>query len=358
MRAEADRGLRVLHAVATENFAGVERYISFIAPELARRGMRVVVVGGEARRMQAALSGTGVGHRRAHDLSGVVRSLLAERRADIVHAHMTSAEFAATITKPVLRSGLVVTRHFAAGRGRGTLARAAGRAASRCIDRQIAISSYVAERVEGHSDVLLSGVPRAEAGAHDDPVVLVAQRMESEKHGALALQAWALSGLADHGWRLLFAGDGAERARLEALASHHSVADSVSFLGFVDDVHALMSRSSVFLACAPTEALGLSVVEAMGRGLPVVAAGAGGHLETVGTVSPENLFPPGDAQAAAHLLRRLAADPGLRRQTGVQLREFQQRKLSVEAHVDGLVEVYEAVVGARRAPRVAKRPGG
>jgi glycosyltransferase involved in cell wall biosynthesis len=352
VRTTVEPGLRVLHAVATENFAGVERYVSYVVPELARRGLQAVVLGGDERRMLTALAGTGVEHRRSANVVGVVRSLLAERRADVIHAHMTSAEIAGAICKPLLRSGLVVTRHFAAGRGSNAIARAAGRTAARQIDRQIAISEYVARRVEGPSDVLLSGVPRAEAGAHGDAIVLVAQRMEAEKDGSLVLRAWALSGLADRGWKLLFAGDGAERDRLEGLASHHGVADSVSFLGFVDDVPALMSRSSLLLASAPAEPFGLTVVEAMARGLPVVAAAGGGHLETVGAVSPETMFPPGDAAAAADLLRRLGTDPGLRRRTGEQLLDFQRRKLSLEAHTDRLLEVYASVVETRRGTRL------
>ena len=45
-----------------------------------------------------------------------------------------------------------------------------------------------------------------------------------------------------------------------------------------------MRAAGVLLAPRTDEAFGLSVVEAMARGLPVVAAGSGAHLETVGSV--------------------------------------------------------------------------
>ena len=46
---------RVVHVVCTANFAGVERYVTYIAPRLARRGWEVTVIGGDADRMRASL---------------------------------------------------------------------------------------------------------------------------------------------------------------------------------------------------------------------------------------------------------------------------------------------------------------
>lgn len=339
--------LRLVHAVATANFAGVERYISYVAPALAARGVDVTILGGDEHRMAEALRGSGVAHRPARSVASVVRRLVGLRHADVVHAHMTAAEIAAVIAGTVSRSRLVVTRHFAAGRGSSAPARLAGRIAARAIDHQIAITDYVAAATEGESTVLLDAVPSAEEGPHDEPVVLVAQRMEVEKQGVLAIDAWARSGLAERGWRMHFAGSGAQRAALEDRAGQLGVATSVAFLGFVDDIGASMDRASVFLATAPGEPFGLSVAEAMARGMAIAAAGAGGHLETAGAAVPESMFPHGDAEAAAALLVRLAGDADLRRDHGKRHRSFQRRELSVDRHVEGLLAVYASLRSAR-----------
>ena len=66
---------------------------------------------------------------------------------------------------------------------------------------------------------MLSGVrpePDRVAAVDRLPVVLVAQRLEREKHTDVAVRAFAASGLADAGWRLKIAGDGALRGELEA----------------------------------------------------------------------------------------------------------------------------------------------
>ena len=69
----------------------------------------------------------------------------------------------------------------------------------------------------------------------------------------------------------------------------------------------------MLLAPCQIEGLGLTVLEAMAAALPVVAVGAGGHLETVGAVAGAALHPPGDADRAGELLARARGAPGASR---------------------------------------------
>lgn len=87
--------------------------------------------------------------------------------------------------------------------------------------------------------------------------------------------------------RLLIAGDGPERQRLQAIAT-----PNVSFLGWVsdDDVKSLMRGARGFIQ-ASREDFGISVVEAQGCGIPVIAYGEGGARETVN--GPESAHPSG-----------------------------------------------------------------
>ncbi len=121
-------------------------------------------------------------------------------------------------------------------------------------------------------------------------------------------------------------------------------AAAVRFLGFRMDVDELMAAAGIFLAPRPTEALGLSVLEAMAAGLPVVAAAAGGHLETVGTVPGAALFPPGDTGRLAGDLRRLAADEEARAAYGRELLAAQRARFTVEAQAEATEAVYRSVL--------------
>lgn len=344
----AVRPLRVVHVVCSEGFAGVERYVTNVAPALAGRGVDVAVVGGPEAAMRRELAPAGVPHEAARSTLDAVRRLLRRGRVDLVHAHMTAAELAAALAGVVTRSPVVATRHFAARRGRSPGGRVAAVAIERVLRREIAISSFVAGATGRPSVVLPNAVPRRPAVAPTGRTVVMAQRLEAEKDGDVGIRAWAASGLGRQGWRLVVAGEGSRDGALRALADDLDVADSVDFVGRQEGLDALLDRSAALLATARAEPFGLSVVEAMAAGVPVVASAAGAHLETVGACSTEWLFPPGDVAACAELLLSLTADEVVRTEYGRALQDVQRRRFDLDDHVDRLLSIYEGALAYRR----------
>ncbi|NKY09161.1 glycosyltransferase family 4 protein [Cellulomonas hominis] len=331
----------VVHVVCTNAFAGVERYVTTLARAQAARGLQVQVLGGAAGRMPAELAGTSVRWAPAVTVAAAARALLG-LRPGVVHAHMTAAELAAVATA---RAPVVATRHFAERRGSSPVARTLGRVLTRRIAAQVAISSFVATRVEGASTVVHPGVPDADVtGAERQPVVLMAQRLEPEKRADTGLRIWAASGLGDRGWQLLVAGTGACRHDLERLAAELGVASSCRFLGSRSDVSDLLASAAVFLAPRPDEPYGLSVVEAMAHATPIVAAGGGGHDETVGSVPGAVLVPAHDPVSAGASLADLAADPARCRSYGRALQDVQRARFGVGTHAAGVAAVYTEVL--------------
>lgn len=337
--------LRVVQVVCTDAFAGIERYVATLANGLAHRGCRVIVLGGEAQRMSRELSPSVEAWHPARGMLEALTTLATIGRADIVHAHMTHAELAATLTLPLTGGRLVVTRHFAARRGSGPAGRAAAVAIRRAIDLQLACSAYVAARVDGPCEVIWPGVPPNDAARERERerVVLVVQRLEPQKDTATALRAWACSGLGDRGWDLHVVGDGTERRPLERLAAELAIERSCRFLGARDEVQIHLVSASILIAAAPNEPFGLSVVEAMGAGLPVVATASGGHLETVGACADAVLFSPGDSQTAGRLLRDLADDEARRADYGHKLLELQRDRFSAERQVARTLARYQSL---------------
>lgn len=345
--------LRIAQVVCTDEFAGVERYVVTVSRGLAERGCTVTVLGGEPRRMRAELAGSDVRWVAARTPGQAARRLVRCGGLDLVHAHMTEAELAATLARPLTRAPVVSTRHFAQCRGSSAPARLLGRGLTRAVAGQIAISNFVAGRVEGPSTVVRPGVasrPLADPAARE-PVVLLAQRLEPEKRTDAALRIWAASALRERGWTLRIAGDGARRPALQRLAAELGLGSSCVFLGHRPDIARLMSTASVLLATCPDEPFGLSVVEAMAGGLPVVAAAGGGHSETVGLAADAALFRLGDLRAAARLLDGLAADAGRRARYGEQLRAIQRERFTVERQVDQTLDHYRAVLASRPVPQ-------
>ena len=78
----------------------------------------------------------------------------------------------------------------------------------------------------------------------------------------------------------------------------------------------------------------------MGAGVPVVACGAGGHLETVGQLHDAALFPAGDASAAAEALRSMTSTSRRTALSEAGL-ELVEREFTISDHVDRLLTEYE-----------------
>lgn len=346
------RALRIVHVVCTDAFAGVERYVVSVATGLASLGCEVVVVGGDREQMPRELAAAGVVWFPGPTVAAATTRLGALGRFDIAHAHMTKAELAVAGTIPRHRAAVVVTRHFAAGRGSSAAARALGRVLARVPQAELAISDFVAANVEGGSIVVRPGVHGVDGEvAHDArvPAVLMLQRLAAEKQVEVGIEAFARSGLAVAGWRLVVVGDGPAAADLQERARELGVAKACDFTGARTDVDTLYATSSIFLATRPDEPFGIAVVEAMSWALPVVAAGSGGHLETVGTCRDAALFAPGDAAGAADLLVGLAHDPAKRAAYGDALRALQRERFDVARQVDETLGVYRELLAGRGA---------
>jgi glycosyltransferase involved in cell wall biosynthesis len=344
--------VRIVHVVHSAAFYGVERYVSTLAAAQARMGDAVVVVGGQRDRMRASLAGSGVAFVPGDTHADVLTALWsAVRPADIVHAHMTDAELASTVFARATRAQapVVATRHFAQRRGASRSGALVAPFIARRLAGQIAISRFVADRIEGESRIIHPGVPAStEPRVERQPILLVAQRLEAEKSTGLALEAFAASGLAAEGWRLELAGSGSLEEDLRERAIESGIADSVAFLGRRDDVPALMARSSLLLATAPAEPFGLTVVEAMAAGLPVVAATAGGHAESLAPVALRHGFTPGDAAGAGRSLATLAEDPALRERLAGVGRDRHASSFTPEVQATATRRFYEDVLGSRR----------
>lgn len=339
--------LRILHAVRSDGFGGVEQFVRRLAIAQAAAGHVVHVIGGDPERMAPELRTTGVGHTATSDRAvAVARAISARaREADVVNTHMSAADVAATWALSGIRHApaLVSTRHFASPRGSiGPLP--IDSLVRRRVRAEISISRAVAGAIGVPSTVVYSGVPDAPVGAGRERIVLIAQRLEAEKRTGDGIRAFAASGLAEQGWTLEIAGEGAERPMLERLVRQMRV--PAVFLGFRTDLPSHFARAGILVAPCPVEGLGLTVLEAMATGLPVIAANGGGHTEILEGLDARALYAPLDPDAAAVGLRSLADDDAGRAALGEAVRERQRTRFSLSAQVAGTDSVYRAALDA------------
>ena len=143
---------------------------------------------------------------------------------------------------------------------------------------------------------------------------------------------------------------------MKDLAAALGIADRVRFTGHLDDPVPEMERFDLLVhASVVPEPFGQVVVEGMALGLPVVASGAGGPAEVITDGVDGLLYPPGDVTALAAHLRRLSADPGLRRRLGSAGANTAAR-YAPNVIARELEAVYDQVLaGGRHAERPADR---
>lgn len=335
--------MRIVHAVRSDAYAGVERYVVQVACALQERGHEVRVIGGDPHIVPGHLP-RAVRWSPATTTGDVLRRLWSLGGVDVVHAHMTAAEVATVLSKPRHRARVVATRHLAAPRGATRSHRLAGRLLSLAVDLEIAPSGFAAAFVNGPTLVIHNGVESQPQAPLTARRVVMLGRLEPEKRPDVGLRAWARSGLEGLGWRLTVAGAGSQLPRCLRLVEDLGVRGSVEFAGYVADPGALLASASMLLAPSPVESFGLAVVEAMARGVPAVAAAGGGHLETLGPQWPS--FPPGDVDAAAALLRTWASDAALLGSFGATARRRQRDLFTVERHIAALETSYRDLTSA------------
>ena len=137
------------------------------------------------------------------------------------------------------------------------------------------------------------------------PTLAFAGRLSVQKSLQLALEAVD----AVEGVSLVIAGDGDERARLEALAGPH-----VRFIGPQprERVIELFRAADASILSSSWENFPHSVVEALAAGTPVIATRVGGVAEVVRDGENGLLVPAGDGEALAHAVRRYFSDDVLR----------------------------------------------
>jgi glycosyltransferase involved in cell wall biosynthesis len=257
----------------------------------------------------------------------------AARDADLVHAHWLPAGWVAARTgKPY-----VVTLHgtdVELGRRLPRLARVVFARAAAVVSVSTAIADTARLLGARAVEVIPNGidVPSVTRAEADPPYVLYAGRLSKEK-GVLELVEAA------HGLPLVVAGDGPLRGR---------VPQARGVVPWPELVR-LLDEAAVVVCPSRREGFGMTCLEAMAHGKPVVASAVGGLLDLVVDGETGLLVPPGDRSALRGAIERLLADAALRARLGaaahVRARQFDWSRV-----LPRLLGLYKRAVGTASVP--------
>jgi glycosyltransferase involved in cell wall biosynthesis len=149
------------------------------------------------------------------------------------------------------------------------------------------------------------------------------------------------------GARLVIAGDGPERLRLESQANDLGISGSVQFAGHLDATGVENALATAWVQAVPSvweEPFGLVAAESMMRGTAVVASRSGGLTEQVVEGETGYLVPPGDAGALAHAIGRVLVDRKHAENLGRLGRQIALANFTHSRHVDGVLGIFEKVL--------------
>jgi glycosyltransferase involved in cell wall biosynthesis len=150
--------------------------------------------------------------------------------------------------------------------------------------------------------------------------------------------------------RAAIAGDGPDRADLEARSRALGLAERVAFLGERGDVDRLLPAFDVFVLSSREEGIPNALLEAMAAARPCVVTRVGGNAEVLRDGDTGWLVPPRDPAALAAAIAAALDDPASARARGRAARESVRTERSIDAMVRRHEAFYLGGLGRRAAP--------
>jgi len=342
---------------------GGARQVAYLLQGQERHGVETVLVCPRGSAIAAEMQGWGG---RVHEIPmrgdldlGLLwrlRRIIRQERPDIVHLHSRrGADLLGGIVARLAGVKTVLTR-----RVDNPEPDFVARWKYRLYDRVITISEGIRQVLlaEGVPPDLLvcirSAVSPDAYRAHCDPawfrqtfglagtetvLAVIAQLIPRKGHRVL-LQA--LPGVLEEfpGVRVIFFGQGPLEDKLRRQAREAGLVDRVIFAGFRTDLPQILPCLDLVVHPALMEGLGISLLQAAGAGVPIVAVNAGGMPEVVRDGINGLLVAPGDSAALAAAIRRLLSDRPLMQRMGQAGRMLVASEFSIDRMVEGNLQVY------------------
>ncbi|WP_340539654.1 glycosyltransferase family 4 protein [Nocardioides sp. GXZ039] len=367
-------------------YGGVEHHVDQIGSRLVERGHEVTVYSQSGYAGEPVTEHHGM---RVRTLPSVpVRGLEAIshaamstldglfRRHDVAHYHAVGPGLAAPLARFASRAAIVQTIHGLDaertkwGRGARSVLNLATWMSARVPDRTITVSRTLAEHYAEQYARACTYVPNGltprtrrtadliteRYGLRGGDYVLFVGRLVPEKRPDLLLKAWRRL---DTDLRLVVVGGSSHTDDYVAELSRLAADDPrVLLTGYCygAELDELFTNAVAFVQPSELEGLPLTLLEAMGCGLPVVASDIAPHLEVVGADRPgARLFAEGEVDSLAAALGRALTAPHQERRAAESARRATHAAYDWDSAVDEIEAVYAASLQARARRRRFRR---
>jgi glycosyltransferase involved in cell wall biosynthesis len=294
--------------------------------------------------------------------ASMIRKVMNDGRIDIVHANEAHAVTASWLARAHRRVPLIISRRVGYPLGKNFISRAKYAAAARIV----ANSQWVADQAAN------SGARREKLSVVYEGTEIPKKFMAEQRNAARARwgvaegqpllgcvgvllpdkgQEWLIRALAElrmefPNAKLLLAGDGICRPKLESLANELGVSNAVIFAGFVKDVENVYAALDVFLLPSFFEALNNSLLAAMAYEIPSIAFNRGALGEIIENGKSGLLVSGPNVSEIAIAVKTILQNPALAKQFGAAGRQRVEENFSADRMVEGMIAVYNSVLNA------------
>lgn len=369
--------IRLAQLITELDPGGAERVVYELATGLDPKRFLQVVVSLKPADGQIAeeLAGSGVrvlsvGMRTKLDFFALWRleRILKEEAVQMLHTHLFHADILGRLAaaKAGVRA-VISTAHVVEGRFR-PWRHWVERATSHLVDAEVCVSEAVRRYMLEHGcmpveklRVIWNGVdPARFAGPFDrasirrslgirgdEPLLLSVGRLRRQKGHDIALRAFAIISGRMPSARLLVAGDGPERKRLERLVRRLGLEGRACFIGQRRDVPELLAAADCVLMPSRYEGFGLAVAEAMAAGRPVVASRVDSLMELIEDGVSGLLVEPEDPQALAEGALKVLGSSSLAQSLGARGKARVVERFTLQAMLKAHEELYEMLAIAK-----------
>jgi glycosyltransferase involved in cell wall biosynthesis len=338
--------LNILHLINHLGRGGSEKYICLLAKKLHNRSCRFYLAYSEEGSGRKLFEESGIDLIRLEmknplDIRAAagLKALCAKLSIDVVHTHFLRENYIAVLSKMLGNKVKIInTRHMLFENTRWVIA--ANRLFTRFDNKIIAVSNSVREQLireginPGKVELIYTGVDpeewnipvapafRKEHGIFADEILVTSiARFSEEKGHEFFIDAISYFkehmkefGVESSKFRFVLAGDGELRDKIAKKAKAMGLQNDIIFTGYIDDIKNLLKSSDIFISHSKSESLGISILEAMAAGIPVISTDSGGAAEIVNNRFENGiLINYGDKKALAESLAKLTRKKELRK---------------------------------------------
>lgn len=182
-------------------------------------------------------------------------------------------------------------------------------------------------------------IPKTTYETGETVTILHVGRFDIPKNHEGLLEAFRLLRENHPECRLRLVGDGDLRLRMEALAREKSIADAVEFCGMQPNVYPYLHDADIFTLPSIYEGNPMTIIEAMGTGLPIAASRVGGIPDMIVSGESGLLMEP-EPPAICAALTRLVEDAALRKGLG-EAAKVQSQTFSAAHMARAYISCYE-----------------